>query len=367
MIIGSFSKSLILFRGDLIDSWLENGHKVMAAAPGIEAKTELEAKGVLYNSIPLERTGLNPFRDFILLVYLILYINRAKPEYLFLYTIKPVIYGSLAALFARRCNVFSMITGLGYVFSERDGNSFLRLIVINLYRFALKVNEKVFFQNPDDLKLFMEMNIVKDQDNIIIVNGSGVNLDYYKSVPLPSGPPVFLMIARLIEEKGFQEYIEAAAIVHKKYPGVKFSMIAWLLNSGSSNDKATFKRWDIANFINTYGETVDVRPYIAEASVYVLPSYREGTPRTVLEAMAMGRPIITTDVPGCRETVINGINGYLVPKRDSVALSEAMERFVMNPEIMTKMGKASRQIAENKYDVHQVNHIINKAMGLIVE
>jgi glycosyltransferase involved in cell wall biosynthesis len=364
-IIAGIGVSLIRFRGDLIDSWIAGGHTVIAAAPGRDVEEKLKIKGVEYFSIPLERAGLNPVKDFVLLLHLIRLFYRVKPDFLFLYTVKPVIYGSLAAYLKPGCRVFSMITGLGYVFSDAENKGLLQKLTACLYRIALKRNEKVFFQNPDDLALFQELRLVAER-KCLLVNGSGVNLDYYKPATLPTGAPVFLMIARLLKEKGFKEYVKAARTIKEKYPEVIFKMIAWQLKGSPSVIPADqVERWKAEGLVEIFGETDDVRSYLVESSVYVLPSYREGTPRTVLEAMAMGRAIITTDAPGCRETVIDWVNGFLVPVRDSKSLAAAMERFILEPELIAKMGKASRRIAEEKYDVHKVNQVINRAMRLL--
>ena len=365
VIIAGLASSLVRFRGDMIEEWLNLGHEVVAAAPGLSVENHFKEKGVSYFDIQLKRTGLNPVQDLSLIFRLCLLYIRTKPDYLFLYTVKPVIYGSIAAYFSPGCRVFSMITGLGMVFTEEvNKNSWLRKLVTCLYRVALKRNEKVFFQNPDDLGVFMELKVVK-RDKTVMVNGSGVNLQYYRPFKLSAGPPVFLLIARMLKEKGIEEYVEAARIVKGRYPETVFKMIGWQLEGGPSVIEAVqVEQWKVEGVVEIYGETDDVRSYIAEASVYVLPSYREGTPRTVLEAMAMGRAVITTDAPGCRETVVEGVNGFLVPVKDSVALAEVMERYINEPELITKMGAASRKIAEEKYDVHKVNRVINEAMGL---
>jgi glycosyltransferase involved in cell wall biosynthesis len=365
LIIAGFGKSLLNFRSELINSWVAAGYRVLAAAPGWEAEAELKQKGVCYESIPLKRASLNPVKDLLLLLHLIRFYKRTRPDYLFLYTAKPVIYGSLAAVFSRRCRVFSMVTGLGFVFTEENKALWLRWLTVWLYRVALKRNEKVFFQNPDDRNLFVRLKII-EATMTILVSGSGVNLEYYKQVALPSGPPVFLIIARLLKEKGFIEFVEAARLVKCKHPVAQFKMIAWQLEGGPSviSDEQ-IRQWREEGVVEIFGETDNVRPFLADACVYVLPSYREGTPRTVLEAMAVGRAIITTDAPGCRETVVEGVNGFLVPVRDSRALAAAMERFIAEPELIVQMGKASRRIAEEKYDVHKVNQVINKSMGLL--
>lgn len=364
LIIASFDRSLLLFRGELIRSWLSKGYSIIAAAPGTGVAKALQELGVRYKTVYFNRTGLNPLKDFILLLKMILLIRKEKPDIIYAYTIKPVIYGSIASSFYRNVKVYSMITGLGYVFVSSGGQGFLGKLVSFMYRLALKYNEKVFFQNPDDREFFINKRLVDDQKTVL-VNGSGVHLEHYSYEPVITGPIVFLMIARLLEEKGIREYVEAAGVVREKYPDARFKLIAWNLSHlSSASIEDDLDRWKKEGPAEIYGETDDVRPYIANASVYVLPSYREGTPRTVLEAMAMGRPIITTDVPGCRETVIEGLNGFLVPVKNSRALAEAMIRFVEKPELIKKMGLESRKLAEKKFDVHEVNRVINQAMGL---
>jgi len=365
MIVAGLGPSLVLFRGDLIKDWLQKNVNVVAAAPGNDVETQLKAMGASYRSIPLNRTGLNPFRDLALFFKLKRLLKEEKPGYLFCYTAKPVIYGSLAALFNRQVRVFVMITGLGYAFvADSWKGLLLQKLVIYLYRIALSGSEKVFFQNPDDQEEFLKFKITR-REKMALINGSGVNTSYFSPVPLPEKQICFLMIARLLREKGVTEYIEAAEIVKQRHPEVRFVLIGWSFEENpSAIGQDQVKKWKQEGNVEIYGETNDVRPYISDSSVYVLPSYREGTPRTVLEAMSMGRPIITTDVPGCRETVIEGRNGYLVPVKDVSALVEAMEKFILKPELLNHMGIESRKLAEQKYDVHKVNRVINKEMGI---
>ena len=365
MIVAGLNKSLILFRKELIEQWLKSGCAVIAAAPGREVEEALKEMGAGYHTLPLERTGLNPAKDLILLLKLIQLLKKERPEYLYLYTIKPVIYGSLAARVLPSCRVFSMITGLGYAFTRsEDEGKLLRKLLVFLYRMALKRNRKVFFQNPDDERFFVDNGIV-DPEKMVRVNGSGVNTDYFSMTPHKQGVVSFLMIARLLVEKGIVEYIEAARKVKVKYPEIRFMLVGWSFDKNpSAIGQGQVEEWQKEGIIEIYGETDDVRPYIARAGIYVLPSYREGTPRTVLEAMAMGRAVITTDVPGCRETVLAGRNGFLVPVKDSEALAEAMEKFIENPALIEQMGAESRKIAEEKYDVQKVNRVINREMGL---
>jgi glycosyltransferase involved in cell wall biosynthesis len=224
----------------------------------------------------------------------------------------------------------------------------------------------VIFQNPDDRLLFKRLDFLMDTQKTYLVNGSGVNLDhYYFSAPKQADQVSFLLIGRLIRSKGISEYAKAAEIIKKRHDNVSFRLLGSLTGSSDLVSKEDLGRWVSEGTVEYCGRADDVRPFIEMASVIVLPSfYGEGTPRSVLEAMSMGRPVITTDAPGCRETVEEGVNGFLVPVRDSKALAEAMERFIEKPELIKKMGRESRRIAEEKYDVRKVNQVILEAMGL---
>lgn len=369
ILLGSYAPSLINFRGSLLYSLVKEGHRVTACAPGVTDDIEysLNEMGVSCRNVFIRRTGTNPFSD----VYTILALKRLfvqeKTDVLLSYTIKPVIYGSLAAGLAHVPSIYSMITGLGYAFTS---GSFKQNIVSNvaqlLYRSAIKKNKQVFFQNHDDRALFVKLGLVKSKTQTVIINGSGVDLECYQVTPLPEKIS-FLLIARLINKKGIYEYVEAARIVHKRFPEIDFSLVGWIDSSPLAINKNDLRKWQQDDIIDYKGKLEDVRSAISNSAVYVLPSYREGTPRTVLEAMAMGRPIITTDVPGCRETVINKKNGYLVPPKDPIALAKAMERFILDPKLIYQMGRESRKIAVEKYDVQKVNKVIIDTMNLTNE
>ncbi|HHV77979.1 MAG TPA: glycosyltransferase family 4 protein [Syntrophothermus lipocalidus] len=365
LIVSHYAKSLLNFRGELIKKMVELGHEVVALGPEAGFEEKLKDLGAGYIQIPLERTGLNPLRDISTLLALVLEMRKLKPDVVFSYAVKPVIYGSLAARAAGVPAVYSMITGVGSVFLEESGryNLLARLVKL-LYKAALRSNHVVFFQNPDDLLLFKKKCLLPSDCKAVLVNGSGVNVQRFSYVEPPLKPISFLLVARLIYHKGIREYVEAARLLKTRYPEVLFKLLGPLDTNPSAIGEKELETWVNEGVIEYLGETDDVRPYLAACSVYVLPSYREGTPRSVLEAMAVGRPVITTDVPGCRETVKDGVNGFLVPVKNSVALAEAMERFILNPEMIVEMGKKSREIAEQKYDVHKVNRVILEAMGL---
>ena len=367
VVIASLAESLLNFRSPLIAALLREGHEVICCAPGHDPQLalRLEALGASFLPIALDRTGINPLGDIRALLQLRRLFRRLRPDLVLGYTIKPVIYGSLAARLAGVPRIFSMITGLGYAFMGKSAKQrAVNLIVCTLYRTALRANRRVFFQNRDDLALFLERRLIRSQEQAVLINGSGVDLAEFPAQPPVLRPITFLLIARLLKDKGIYEYVEACAILKKRYPKVQFQLLGPLDSNPSAIAREQVEAWTRGGSIDYLGETGDVRPYIAAATVYVLPSYREGTPRTVLEAMAMGRPVITTDAPGCRETVREGENGFLVPVREVGGLVQAMERFILSPELALGMGRRSRELAEEKYDVHKVNGVIMKTLGL---
>lgn len=371
LLIASFPDSLLHFRGSLLNALLARGFSVHVAAPdlpvGSTMRQRLEAKGLQVHDIPLRRTGMNPLADLRSLLNLWRLMRRIRPDHVLGYTIKPVIYGSLAARLARVPRRFALITGLGYAFQGQedsgDGRGLLRSLVQRLYAVALHGTHKVFFQNPDDQALFRVLGILPPATPTFVVNGSGVDVAEYSVAPLPTAPR-FLLIARLLGDKGVREYAEAARQVRARHPDAVFSLVGWIDENPDAIKQDELDAWVADGTLEFLGRLSDVRPAIAGCSVYVLPSYREGTPRTVLEAMAMGRAIITTDAPGCRETVVDDDNGFLVPVKAVNELVAAMQRFIVECELAARMGARSREIAEQKYDVHRVNAVMLKEMGI---
>ncbi|WP_417215148.1 glycosyltransferase family 4 protein [Alcanivorax sp.] len=370
LLMASFTNSLVKFRGPLIDALLVAGFDVHIAAPGLDASgdvsNELRKRGVILHSYPLQRTGLNPLKDMKSLWSLFRLMRIVRPDYVLGYTIKPVIYGSVAAWMTSVPHRFALITGLGYAFTGNAAGlrGKLRNVIQRLYRFALTRTERVFFQNPDDESLFRDLRLLADKVPSQVVNGSGVDVSEYQVVSLPD-KPCFLLIARLLGDKGVREYAAAAMEVKTRYPDSRFLLVGWIDENPDAIDQEELDSWIESGCIEYLGKLADVRPAIADSSIYVLPSYREGTPRTVLEAMSMGRAVITTDAPGCRETVDAGVNGLLVPVKDVSALVAAMLELVKDPERIIRMGQASRDIAEKKYDVHKVNEMMLRGMGIL--
>jgi glycosyltransferase involved in cell wall biosynthesis len=367
LILGSFAPSLINFRGPLIAAMIECGHSVVAAAPAMDDATAeaLRAIGAEPRELPLSNVSLNPFglRASVRAVRAL--IQEERPDVLLAYTIKPVIAAGFAGRAEKVKTIVSLITGAGYAFTSgwEPKRLLSRAAAYVLYRAALRRSDVVIFQNPDDERLFRRSGMAPRGGRTHVVNGSGVDLGQFSPASLPPDPS-FLMIARLVKDKGVREFGEAAKRLKAAHPEMPIVLAGPFDPSPDSLRRDELEEL-VRCGIDYIGALDDVRPAIAQCSVFVLPSaYREGTPRSVLEAMAMGRAIITTDTPGCRETVTEGVNGLLVPSRDADALRRAMTRFVEEPSLAATMGKASRKLAEEKYDVRAVNADLLRYAGL---
>jgi glycosyltransferase involved in cell wall biosynthesis len=366
-IISSHARSLIDFRGVLIANLILKELQVFVFAPNFDEHTkgELIKLGAKPIDLYMRRSGVSPVSDFISVVNIYLKLRELRPEVVLSYFIKPVIYGTLAAWLARVPRRIAMIEGLGYVFTypARElsfKQRFLRCIVSAMYRTSLKLANRVVFLNVDDRAEFLNFGLV-DERKAICINGIGIDLKKWYPVAICAESVSFLMIARLLREKGVYEYAEAAKYVKLRYPQAQFV----LLGGGDENPGAVkleqVSAWHEQGLLSWHGH-VPVVEYMKAASVFVLPSYREGVPVSTMEAMAMGRPIITTDVPGCRETVVDGVNGFMVPAKDAVALAEKIIWFIENPSSIPLMGAASRKMAEKKFDVHKINETLMQIM-----
>lgn len=359
LILASHAPALLNFRGPLLTTLVKQGWRVTASAPGVddEMNARLRVMGVAAVETPLARNGMNPLSDLAYYRSLVRLFRRERPDILFAYTAKPVIWGTLAARAAGVPRAVAMITGLGYAFTppERPDwtHRIARLAASTLYRLALPRADHVLFQNPDDRDMFQRLGFTPPPHRVGLIAGSGVDLDYYAPSPPPAAPS-FLMLARLLKAKGVREYFAAARSLKRKYPDVEFRL-GGAIDPGPDAIAPAELDAAVADGITYLGPLVDVRPALAAAAVFVLPSYREGTPRSVLEALATGRAVITTDAPGCRETVVDGVNGLLVPPRDASALESAMERLITYPAMIAAMGRKSLELARSKYDVHTVN------------
>lgn len=365
-VLSSHTSSLFWFRMDMMKDFIKKGHTVIAlgSEPEADWKGKFEEYNIDYRQLYVERNGMNPLKDLRTFRSMHEFMKKERPDRVFAYQAKTVVYGSIAAKINGISEVYPLIAGLGSIFRGKGfKNKTVKLIMKVEYWVACKCSKKVFFQNNDDKNEFIQNGLIKD-DKTAIINGSGVNLEKFKPTLLPQ-EPVFLFIGRLIKDKGIMEYLEACKEVKAKHPNVRCLLVGPYDSNPSALKPEELGPYVESGIIEYFGEQSDVRPFIAQCSTYLLPSYHEGTPKTVLEAMAMGRPIITSDAPGCRETVIDGKNGYLVKVKDIQGLINKMEYLISNQDICKNMGIESEKIAREKYDVKIINQSIMQIMGLV--
>jgi glycosyltransferase involved in cell wall biosynthesis len=366
VVVASLAYSLVNFRGPLLKEMVACGHEVIACAPDDDraVEAELSALGISFQIMPMARAGLNPIADLRTLAWLTRFFAEVRPELVLAYTQKPIIYAGIASRLCVRPRFFAMCSGLGHAF-QQGGARWLRWLVALLYRSALKRVEAVFVFNGDDRGEMLRHHMIRDTTPVVQVPGTGVDLDHFCAAPPASGSMRFLMISRLLRSKGLAEYVEAARRVGKAYPDVRFSLLGPLDPNPAGIGIDQITAWDREGVVDYLGEVRDVRPSLAMSDVFVLPSwYREGLPRTILEAMAMGRPVITTDMPGCREPVEDGINGILVAPRDPGSLEAAMLRLVRARSLVASMGANARRTVVERFSVQRVNAILLNTMGL---
>ena len=338
------------FRASLVRALQAAGHEVLAIAPPDDYSARLETElGCRYVPILMENKGTNPLKDAALTRRFYRIYKREKPDVVLHYTIKPNIYGSLAAKLAGIPSI-NNVSGLGTVFIIRN---FVSQVALGLYRFAFRFPHKVFFQNGDDRQLFLDHGLVR-REITGLLPGSGVDTARFRPAEqfARQTPFVFLMVARVLYEKGVVEYFEAAKLVRQAVPGTRVQLLGGLDEAGGVGvPRATFEEWLKAGDIEYLGRSDDVAAHLHRADCVVLPSYREGTPKTLLEAAAVGKPVVTTDVPGCRETVEDGRNGYLCQVRNGPDLAAKMLQVLRLPEAeLQRMSQASRRLAETKFD-----------------
>ena len=344
-------------RSHLIQFLQADGHQVTVVCALDAAASALRRMNVSLVNWSVSRHGVNPVQEVLSIGRLRRRLVALRPDIILGYTPKVVIYSSLAARFTRTSRVFSVFTGLGFLFTDEGLLlATVRPLLHLAFRLALRNNLLVFFENPDDQAVFVRTRILP-RSRTFRVYGSGVDTTRFvpKCTRKPQCMTTFLMIARLLRHKGVIEYLQAAAILKREGCPAQAVLVGPFDDHPSAIDPATLRSYQDRGIVDYRGATADVRPYLAEADVFVLPSYREGTPVSTLEAMAMAKPIITTDTPGCRETVIDRHNGYVVPARDAVKLAAAMRRLTGDHRQIRTMGLRSRQLAEDRYDVNEIN------------
>jgi len=353
------------FRLPILLALKAQGHRVTAICPDDgKIGAVLAEFGVNFAPLPMHRSRLNPVSELRVLWRLLRLLRREKVDVLLAYTIKPIIYGLPMAWLAGVGRRVAMVTGIGYALME--GSDLRRRVSRPRaklgYRVACSLSDRVIFQNPDDRDLFLNEGLLADPDKAVLVAGSGVDLQHFAQQPLPDGPMTFVMVGRLLRDKGVHEYVAAARLVRRQHPEARFLLVGGTDDNPSSVTPGEVEEWVASGAVEHVGHVDDVRPYLAAAHVFVLPSYREGTPRSGLEAMATGRAIVTTDAPGCREVVRPGVNGLLVPVANSQALAEALLQLCRSPQTVAAMGAESRRFCEERFDVALVTRDIVKIL-----
>lgn len=373
IIVGTVASSFYGFRADLICELCKKGYIVYAFTSEYSEDDlqKIENLGAIPVTYELNRGGLNPLSDIVATYKLSQKIQEIKPDLVFSYFTKPVIFGTLAAKWAKVPKIIGMLEGLGYTFTDQpEGISsktkLIRNVQVFLYRIALPYLDQLIFLNPDDpIDLLEKHNLHVKSVNIL--GGIGLNLQSYPYRPI-SKPPLklnFLFIGRLLKEKGIHDFIAAIKLVKQQYPDTTFTV----LGAVDKSNLGALSEEEVSNLIQAGtieypGHVDNIQEWIVKSDVFVLPSYREGVPRSTQEAMAIGRAVITTDVPGCRETVIDGVNGFIVPRWNSEKLAEKMIYFIENPEKTQLMGEASHKIAIEKFDANKVNQKLIDFLGL---
>ena len=346
-----FSKSnwnIYNFRKGLINKLINNGYEIFIISSEDSYKNKLIELGCKIYPININNKKINPFFDFFLLFKIYNLYKKINPSIVLHFNIKPVIYGSFVASLLNIKHI-NMITGLGTAFISKK---LIKQIVKFLYYISMKKSNLVFFQNLDDKDLFIKNKLIKNE-NTKLIPGSGIDLKYYDYKPYPkSDNIIFLLISRILWDKGIKEFIEAAKLLNSKYDNLTFQLLGPTEKGISSEiSLQQIKIWEDNKIISYAGFKNDVRPYIEKSHCVVLPSYREGTPKSLLEGSSMGRPIIATNTTGCREVINDGINGYLCENKDYISLANTMEKFMkLSLEEKIKMGKQGRRKVEKEFD-----------------
>ena len=371
IVMNNQARSLVNFWTVLLRRMIARGHTVTCLVPegDPEGDAALRALGARVRHYPLDRKGLNPVRDAATFLALYRLFRGAspgeRPDLLYASTIKPVIYGLPAAALAGVGRRYAMITGLGYMFeADNPVKKLLTALAALLYRFSLSFARAVFFQNADDISEFRRRHCLGKRTNVVPTRGTGVDTARFTPAPLPEGPPVFLLVARLLEAKGLYDFAEAARLVKKKHPEARFQLLGPPEEGRGGVPLETVRAWEREGLVEYLGQTRDVRPHVAAATVVALPSWREGMPGSLMEGMSMGRPIVATDAPGCREVTLHGQNGLLVPPRSPQALAEALAAFADDPGLAARMGREGRRLAEQEFDADKAADHLLDVMGL---
>lgn len=373
LVIAGLAWSLVNFRLDLMRRMRANGHTVLAAAPDFDDQNmdALRAEGIEPLTVPLHRTGLNPWHDLQTLRALRRVIRDRRPDVVLPYTMKPIVYGCLAAQGQPSVRCYPLFTGLGYAFSDprpTGRRRMVRAVAIGLHRIATRRTRLAFCYNPAEARDLRRFRMVPARTRLVEVPGSGVDLDRHMPAPFAPGPTAFLFIARMLRSKGVEDLVAAARQLRAEGRVFRLDLVGPTDTNPDAVSQATLAAWQRDGDVVWHGETRDVRPFLRDCHVFVLPTrLREGVPRAILEAMACARAVITTDAPGCADTVRCGLDGVIVPMGDRAALAAAMRRFLDDPDLAVRMGAIGRDQVVRRHDVHAVNRLLLTQMGLEAE
>jgi glycosyltransferase involved in cell wall biosynthesis len=375
-LIGGFGDLVVKLRGSLIRALRDAGHEVIvcvprpsaAAMPGVQEG--LRDLGARYVEATLDRAGTNPFAEIASRLFYERFMRDERPDAVLAYNPKPVFYAVPAARRAGVPRVAAMITGLGYAFTDRSARArILALLAMRLYRRAIPMADAVIFQNTDNREFFEHAGLLAGARRVVQVPGPGVDLERFPWVPIAEPPKVvtYLFVGRLLRDKGVLDFVEAARALRAlrlDHERMRFQIAGFLDSNPACVTPHDVRHWQETGVVEFLGRLQDVRPALAAASVLVLPSRGEGMPMAVLEAMSTGRAVVTSDAPGCRESIEDLSSGYIVPARSVPALAVAMEQFLEDPNLVVLMGRAARERAERVFDARQVCAQVMDAMGL---
>ena len=365
ILVSPKNRSAYNFRGDLIKDIQKKGYDVIVTGPNREGVDKIDSLGAKFVEVPVNKNGTNPIADVAYCIKLYKLMKAEKVDAILGYTIKPVIYGSIAGWLAGVRKRTAMVTGAGYLFASKSLKArIIRHISFLLYRLGLGAAQKVIFQNVDDLNEFVAHGLV-NKEKCHVVNGSGVNMSKFTPTPYPS-VPTFFFLGRLVKAKGGMDFAKAAKIVKEKFPNSRFMILGKI--DKSLPDAITED--ELMPYVNDgtielFPETDNIAQYYSMSSVFVLPTvYREGTPRVILEALASARAVITTFTPGCKETVKDGVNGFFVDTHSPDDCAKKMMHFIEHPKDVEIMGKSSLELCKNKYEVSIINKNMMDIMGV---
>jgi len=334
---------------------MKNGYEVHLACALTNKAEQLQALGIKLHELPLSRSGTSVKAELKSFYAIYRLVKQLQPEVIHMVTIKPVLYAGIASRLLSVKTRVASISGLGFVFiAQGTKAALLRSLVARLYRLALRRdNTQVIFQNPNDRDLFLKQGIIESHQTVMI-RGSGVSLADYPVCPEPQETPVVMLVARLLIDKGVLEFVEAARQLKAKHTNVRMVLVGDTDENPKSVHSKQLEEWTKQGIVEHWGYSTDVAQTMAQSHIIVLPSYREGLPKSLIEAAACGRAVITTDVPGCRDAITPDVSGLLVPVKNAVALTHAIEELLQNPDKRQQMGLAGRALAEQAFSIENV-------------